>query len=75
MLKLLHTARISNFCIFLVDFSLDYKHIVLSLKDEFMGIPYMDGKFMMSSFQLNLNHNKISPVALDISQTVHEGLI
>jgi hypothetical protein len=35
----------------------------------------MVGKLEMSSLQHNLSHNKISHVALDISQTVHEGLV
>ena len=35
----------------------------------------MVGKFQMSSFYPNFNQSKIPPVALDMSQTVYEGIV
>jgi hypothetical protein len=43
MLKLFYGAQISNFYIFLADFSFDFKHIVLSRLDELLGLTYMVG--------------------------------
>ena len=74
MLKFLHVVWIFNFCIFLADLSLDFKHVILSCLDELLGLRYIVGKFQMYSFYHNFNRNKISPVALDMSQTVHEGI-
>ena len=75
MSKSLHVARISNFLTFLADFNLDLKHVVHFFLDELLSIPYMVGKLEMYSFQPNLNHNKIPPIASKISQTVHKGLV
>ena len=80
MLKFLHVAWIFNFCIFLADLVLisnmslspDFKHIVLSRLDKLLGLRYIAGKFQMSSFYPNLNQRKIPPIALDMSQTVHD---
>jgi hypothetical protein len=75
MQKIIHVVRISNFRIFLVDFSPDFKHIVLSRLDELSGLSYMIGKFEISSSQPNMNNNKISPVYPDMSQIVHGSLV
>jgi hypothetical protein len=75
MLKFFHVARIFNFCIFLADLSPDFKHVVLSRLNELLSLRYIVEKFQMSNFYPNFNRSKISPVALDISQTVHEGLV
>jgi hypothetical protein len=75
MLKFLHVAWISNFCIFLADLSPDFKHVVLSRFNELLGLRYIVGKFQMSNFYTNFNRSKILSVALDMSQTVHEGLV
>jgi hypothetical protein len=76
MLKFLHVAWIFNFCIFLTDLSHDFKHVVLSRLDELLGLlRYIVGKFQMSSFYPNFNRSQIPPVALDMSQTVHGGLV
>ena len=75
MLKFLHVVRISNFCIFLTDLSPDFKYVVLSRFDELLCLQYMVRNLQMSSFHPNFNRSKISSVALDISQTVNEGLI
>jgi len=75
MLKFLHVAWIFNFCIFLADLSPDFKHVVLSRLNELLGLRYMVGKFQMSSFYPNFNRSKIPPIALDISQTVHECIV
>ena len=48
MLKFLHVAQISNFCMFFAYLSYDFKHVVLSRL-------YIVDKFHMSSFQPNLN--------------------
>jgi hypothetical protein len=50
MLKFLHVARISNFCIFFTDLSPDFKHIVLSYLDELLNLRYVVEKLQMSSF-------------------------
>jgi hypothetical protein len=75
MVKFLHVAWISNFCIFLADLSADFKHVILSRLDELLGLRYIVGKFQMSSFYPNFNRSKIPPVALDMSQTVYEVLV
>jgi hypothetical protein len=75
MLKFLHVAWISIFCIFLANLSLDFKHVVLSHLDELLSPQYMVEKFQMSSFYPNFNRSKIPPVTLDMSQTVHECLV
>ena len=75
MLKFFYVAWIFNFCIFLVDLSYDFKHVVLSYLDELLGLWYIVEKFQMSNFYPNFNRSKISPVTLDISQTVHDGLV
>jgi hypothetical protein len=75
MLRFLHVAWISNFCICLADLSPDFKHAVLSHFNELLGLRYIVGKFQMSSFYTNFNRSKIPSVALDMSQTVHEGLV
>jgi hypothetical protein len=75
MLKFLHVAWIFNFCIFLVDLNPDFKHIILSCLDELLGLQYMVGNFQMYSFYPNFNRSKIPSVALDMSQTVYEGLV
>jgi len=49
MLKFLHVARISNFRTFLTDFIIDFKHIVLFLINELMGLQYMVGNLEMSN--------------------------
>ena len=59
MLKFLPIVQISNFCMFLADLSLDFKHVVLSHLYELPGLQYIVGKFQMSSFQPNLNWNII----------------
>ena len=66
MLKILYVARINNFHIFLIDFSLDSKHVILSCLDELLGLQYMFEKLGMYSFQFNLNRNNISPIDLDM---------
>jgi hypothetical protein len=71
MLKFLHVSRISNFYIFLADFSSNFKHVVLSHMDELLGLLYMVGKLEMSSFQPNLSGRKMSHVAPNMSQIVH----
>jgi hypothetical protein len=75
MLKFLYVAWIFNFYIFLANLSHNFKHVVLSRLDELLGLWYIIEKFQMSNFYPNFNRSKISPVALDISQTVHEGLV
>jgi hypothetical protein len=75
MLKFLHGARISNFRIFLADLSPDFKHVVLSRLDVLLALQYMVGKLQMSSFQPNFNRSKFPPVAPNIFQTVHKGLV
>jgi len=75
MLKFLHVAWMSNFCIFLADLSPDFKHVVLSCLDKLLGLRYMVEKLQMSSFYPNFNWSKIASVALNMFQTVHEGLI
>jgi len=75
MLKSLHVAWISNFCIFLAVLSPDFKYVGLSHFNELLGLRYIVGKFQMSSFYTNFNRSKIPSVALDMSQTVHEGLV
>ena len=75
MLKFLHVAWISNFCIFLADLSPDFKYVVLYRLDELLNVQYMVGKFQMFTFYPNFNQSKISPVIVDMSQTVHEGLV
>jgi hypothetical protein len=75
MLKFIHVARISNFHTFLTNFSTNFKHIVLSRLDKLLVLQYMVENLEMYSFQTNLNCSKISLVALDMSQTVHEGLV
>ena len=75
MLKFLHVARISNFHTFLVDFSHDFKQVVLSCLDELLDLPCMVRRLEMSSFQHNLNRNKLPPVDPDMSHTVHECLV
>jgi len=75
MLKFLHVAWISNFHIFLVDFSPDFKHVVLSFLDELLNLPYMVGKPEVSSFQPNLNGRNITLISLNMFQTVHECLV
>jgi hypothetical protein len=63
ILRFPHAARISNFHIFLADFSPDFKHVVLSFLDELLVLPYMVGKLDMYSFQPNLNRNEILFIA------------
>jgi hypothetical protein len=75
MLKFLLVARISNLCTFLVEFNLDFKHVVLSRLDELLCLPYMIENLKISSFQRNLNCNKIPLVAPNMSSTVHEDLV
>jgi len=75
MLKLLYATQIFNFRIFLTYLSPDLNHVVLPYLDALLNLRYMVGKFQISSFQPNFNCGKIPPVALDMSQTVHEGLV
>jgi hypothetical protein len=75
MQKIIHVAQISNFRIFLVDFSPDFKHIVFFRLNELLGLSYMVGKFEISSFQPNMNNIKISLVYSDMSQIVHGSLV
>ena len=75
MLKLLHVAWMSNFCIFLAYLSPDFKHVVLSRLDELLGLRYTVGKFQMFSFYPNFNRSKIPLITLDMSQTIHEGIV
>jgi len=75
MLKFLHVAWISNFRKFLAYLSPDFKHIILSYLDEWLGLRYIFREFQMSSFYPNFNRNKIPPIALDMSQTVHESIV
>jgi hypothetical protein len=75
MLKFLNVVRIFNFHIFLVDFSLDFKHVVLSCLDELPCLLYMVEILEMSSFQHNLNRRKTPLVPLDMSQIEHEDLV
>jgi hypothetical protein len=75
MLKFIHVVRISNFHIFLTNFSTNFKHIVLSHLDELLVLQYMVENLEMYSLQTNLNCSKISLVALDMSQAVHKGLV
>jgi len=75
MLKFLYASRISNFRTFLVDFNHDFKPVILSRLDELLGLPYMVEKLEMSSFQPNLNRNKILLVASDMSQSVRKCLV
>jgi len=56
-------------------FSPDFQHVVLSYFDELLDLRYIVGKFQMFSLYPNFNQSKIPSVALDISQTVHEGLV
>jgi len=71
MLKFFHVSRISNFYTFLADFNSDFKHVALSRMDELLGLSYMVGKLEMSSFQPNLSGRKMSHVAPNMSQIVH----
>ena len=75
MLKYLYVDQISNFCTFLLDFSSDFKHVVLSRFNELMVLPYMVETIGMYGFQKNLSCNKIPYVALDMFQIVHKGLV
>jgi len=56
-------------------FSPDFKHVVLSRLDELLRLRYIVGKFQMFSSYPNFNRSKIQPIALDMSQTIHEGLV
>jgi hypothetical protein len=58
-----------------MSFSHDFKHVFLSRLDKLLGLQYIVGKFQMSSLCPNFNRSKIPPVTLDMSQTVHEGLV
>jgi hypothetical protein len=60
---------------FLADLSSNFKHVVLSRLNELLGLQYIVGKIQMSSFYPNFNRSKIPLVALDMSQTVHEGIV
>ena len=75
MLKFLYVVWISNFCIILTDLSHDFKHVVLFRLDESLSLQYTVQKFHMPSFYPNFNRRNIPPVALDMSQTVHESLV
>jgi hypothetical protein len=75
MLKFLHEARISNFRIVLANLSPDFKHAILFHLDELLGLRYMIGKLELSSSHPNFNRNKIPLVTLDMSQTLHWGLV
>jgi hypothetical protein len=59
----------------MVDFKLNFKHIVLCRLDELMDPPYMDGKFEIFSFHPNSNRNKIPLIVFYIAQIVHNGPI
>jgi len=59
MLKFFHVARIFNFCILLVDFSPNFKHVILSHLDELLNLTYMVGNHNMYGFHPNLNQRKI----------------
>jgi len=72
MLKFLLVAWISNFCIFLAEFNFDFKHVALTRLDELLCLPYMIENLKISSFQHNLNCNKIPLVALNMSSIVYE---
>ena len=52
-----------------------FKHVILSCLNELLGLRYIVQKFYMFSFYPNFNRSKILSVALDISQTVNEGLV
>jgi len=75
MLKFLYVTQIFNFRIFLAHLSPDLKYVVLPYLDALLDLRYMIGKFQISSFQPNFNCGKIPSVALDMSQTVYEGLV
>jgi len=75
MLKFFHVTWISNFHIFLTDLSPDFKHVILSRLNELLNLQYMVRNLQMFSFHPNFNRGKIPPVAPDIFQTVHEGLV
>jgi hypothetical protein len=75
MLKFLYTARISNFRTFMTNFSLYFKHVVLSHLDKLLGLSYMVGNIEISSFYPNLNHNTIPPIVADMFQIVHECIV
>jgi hypothetical protein len=65
---LLHKSLHNKDC-FLVDLKSDLKHIVLFFHDELLRLSNMDKNIEMFIFHLNLNRNKILPVALDMLQT------
>jgi hypothetical protein len=75
MLKFLHVTWISNFRIFLINLSPDFKHVILSHLNKLLNLQYMVRNLQMFSFHHNFIRGKIPPVAPDISQTVHEGLV
>jgi len=60
---------------FLVDLKSDLKYIILSFHHELLRLSNIDKKLEMFSFYLNLNRNKIPPVALNMLQTIHKYLI
>jgi hypothetical protein len=47
-------------------------NMLFSLRlDELLGLPYMNGKLKMSSFQPKINHSKLVHIAQDIVQIVY----
>lgn len=46
-----------------VDFLPNFKHVILSILDVLLDLPYMDEKLEIFNFQPNLNHSKILYVA------------
>jgi hypothetical protein len=74
ILRFPHAARISNFHIFLADFSPDFKHIVVPCLCELTGLLCISRNVWMSTFQVNWNII-IHFVSLDIVRTVDKGQI
>ena len=69
-------GKMGRTCIsLLVDFLPKFKHVILSILDVLLDLPYMDEKLEMSSFQPNLNRSKILYVASYMVHRVHGGPI
>jgi hypothetical protein len=75
IIKSLHATWISNFRIFFVNLSPGFKYVILSRLNELLELQYMVEELQSSTFQPNFNRCKISPVALDMSKTIHESLV
>ena len=58
----------------MVNFSHNFKHIVLSCPDELASLPYITKKVLIHTFQPKYNVSKIPFVDKDTIQIVYKGL-